>query len=1211
MESTHRDESQRHSPRKTTGKANMSPIMGLSTALDIAREVAARFQPQERDEISSTALKNMGTDSYDWRAGVSLLQFSFILGHFVPLQWVQFNSSANDEENMKDALSSIGLFPELAGSLFDTLSLPMGFKRVYDLHNSTMSDSDVDVMVDVGGHVIREGSEPTTYSYGVIETDETPVGYVRVRLIDPNGYLYKIRKPGTSDFYFSSAKLLHDISLRKKAPIHGPACRQTIEKLVDDEIQSIEVDFVVSTSCREWPKEAEHWSARQRPSGWPSEDLIQRVIADACHLVPTSHPKSRNPDVEWRYSFSVAERTLAKSLTDSQRQGYILLKTIVMHELSRPNVLCSYHLKTLLFWQCEKIPASEWTTDTGLAASMLCVLDELLLCVASQYLPHYFIPECNLFDHIHPEFLTDVARILNHIRSEPLRCVLDFNKRYRFGVSGILVKYRMICQAEAGNLAAAFSDVIDDATVRHDNRRKRYERQQRALWTFGKLCLKHATYIIGYNALCAFEQLADVTRCLTGDDFDALALMTCAGLEIGTTDPLEYIAEHSTDCDQNSYVLSNLACLYHSEAFTHVRKQDMLEKAEEMLKKAEEHFLEAMSDTDTSDAMIKVDYSMFLVHLHRYDEATDLLKQIIASECKHPVSSNTYRSNMKNITEDENLLKEMNHQGGIRTASHAFAYYVLAKIYCDTDRKTDAETLLLDFQRLCSDIMSKGTVDVTMRARAFSLLGYAYLAVNNYSQAGQAFDKAVHLVDGYTLAEANRNLCDVLRLYMQMLFTLWSWTVSETETTQSNEVAPRNTLSGKVQYVSPETIADAPAENTATGNLAPESVGTDSTTERAGHGQRQSVAQDSLGIDVHDWTAGVSLLQLSFVLDQFLPQRHIRRSIATATIQRIYATFCSGWPKEADHWPTRQRPSGWPSKQLIQSVIAYGCPVIPTSHPKSRNPDVEWRRSFSVAELTLEQSLTDSQLQCYVLLKTIVMHELNHSNILTTYHLKTVFFWQCEKIPASEWSTDTGLAANLLWLLDQLVYCVATHCLPHYFIPENNLFDHINPDFLTDVARTISSIRRDPLRHVLAFNKHFRFRSVVSCDLASILSDIIDDTTLIYYQQPKRFLKQYHALKELGKQHMREKRYDEATCVFTQRVQIEHRLIDSDATTCSQMNSACLELEAAQALGVFEYLVATFPVYWGTARVCTTRRPSLLAMRTNGRRCCRRRTRTF
>ena len=299
----------------------------------------------------------------------------------------------------------------------------------------------------------------------------------------------------------------------------------------------------------------------------------------------------------------------------------------------------------------------------------------------------------------------------------------------------------------------------------------------------------------------------------------------------------------------------------------------------------------------------------------------------------------------------------------------------------------------------------------------------------------------------------------------------------------------------------------------------------------------------------------------------------------TFEIDNVLAISGRDWPQRADRWPARQRPSGWPSKQLIQAVFADGCHVVPTSHPKSSNPDVEWRYSFSVAERTLAQSLTDSQLQCYILMKTIVMHELNHSNVLTSYHLKTVFFWQCEKIPASEWSKDTGLAVNLLWLLDELVYCVATHCLPHYFTPENNLFHHINPDFLSDVARTISSIRRDPLRHVLAFNKRFRFPfSLVSCDLAYILSDIIDDTTMIYdYQQHARFLKQLFALILLGKQHMREKRYDEATCVFTRLTQIERRPGHSDATLCYNMSFACSELEAAQALGVLEYLVTTFP----------------------------------
>ena len=149
-------------------------------------------------------------------------------------------------------------------------------------------------------------------------------------------------------------------------------------------------------------------------------------------------------------------------------------------------------------------------------------------------------------------------------------------------------------------------------------------------------------------------------------------------------------------------------------------------------------------------------------------------------------------------------------------------------------------------------------------------------------------------------------------------------------------------------------------------------------------------------------------------------------------VDAVFALPCPEWPKEADLWPTRQRSSGWPSKQLNQGVIADGCHVVPMSHCKSRNPDIEWRYSFSVAERTLAQSLTDSQRQCFILLKTVVMHELSHSNVLTSYHMKTVFFWQCEKIPVSEWSTETGLAASLLWLLDELVYCVATHCLPHY-----------------------------------------------------------------------------------------------------------------------------------------------------------------------------------
>ena len=129
-----------------------------------------------------------------------------------------------------------------------------------------------------------------------------------------------------------------------------------------------------------------------------------------------------------------------------------------------------------------------------------------------------------------------------------------------------------------------------------------------------------------------------------------------------------------------------------------------------------------------------------------------------------------------------------------RNASHAFAYYVLAKIYCETDRETDAETLMPDSQRLCTDNPVEGN---SGRDDACACILVAWLRVHGGEQLQQAFDKAAHLVDGYTLAEVNRNLCDVLRLcmqpQMQPLSTLESQTVSDTEATQFKGVESRNT----------------------------------------------------------------------------------------------------------------------------------------------------------------------------------------------------------------------------------------------------------------------------------------------------------------------------------------------------------------------------------------------------------------------------------
>ena len=126
---------------------------------------------------------------------------------------------------------------------------------------------------------------------------------------------------------------------------------------------TLETDQVLAFPCVSWPREAEGWQLRKRHSGWPSESLISDIIADGCLIVPVPYDKSPEEETEWRFSFSWAESKLALSLTDTQRQCYLLLKCLLQDSLALPKVLKSYHLKNILFWACEDIPATQWTHD--------------------------------------------------------------------------------------------------------------------------------------------------------------------------------------------------------------------------------------------------------------------------------------------------------------------------------------------------------------------------------------------------------------------------------------------------------------------------------------------------------------------------------------------------------------------------------------------------------------------------------------------------------------------------------------------------------------------------------------------------------------------------------------------------------------------------------------------------------------------------------
>ncbi|VDI23867.1 Hypothetical predicted protein [Mytilus galloprovincialis] len=188
--------------------------------------------------------------------------------------------------------------------------------------------------------------------------------------------------------------------------IHGP-CISNIPETHD---------FAWCLKCDKWILQAQSWVHRPRTI-WPSPDLISKIISCGVLYVPIDYKGSSNENIQWRISFSVAEKILIFSFNHIQLLCYALLKILIKEILEKEEdlktLLCSYFLKTIMFWISEESDPSMWRPDTIISCFMAC-LKRLIYCVEYSTLLHYFIPDYNLF---HMRFDVDKKR-QNHTYSE-------------------------------------------------------------------------------------------------------------------------------------------------------------------------------------------------------------------------------------------------------------------------------------------------------------------------------------------------------------------------------------------------------------------------------------------------------------------------------------------------------------------------------------------------------------------------------------------------------------------------------------------------------------------------------------------------------------------------------------------------------------------------------------------------------------------------
>ena len=181
----------------------------------------------------------------------------------------------------------------------------------------------------------------------------------------------------------------------------------------------------------------------------------------------------------------------------------------------------------------------------------------------------------------------------------------------------------------------------------------------------------------------------------------------------------------------------------------------------------------------------------------------------------------------------------------------------------------------------------------------------------------------------------------------------------------------------------------------------------------------------------------------------------------------VYCVSLSWWPKIAEEWITRTRASGWPDSEMVASIVKSGCHVVPVGYYNSPLKEKEWRLSFSKAERFLVISLSRKQKQVYSILKCIIK-ESNSSHVVSSYHLKTCLLWLCENMEQKLWELNpvTLLVAKLLSLL--LKFYVEQH-LPNYFVKQNNMIDHVDPDTVKSAATELEHISTNLLSHMAQF----------------------------------------------------------------------------------------------------------------------------------------------
>ncbi|CAG2211388.1 unnamed protein product [Mytilus edulis] len=178
--------------------------------------------------------------------------------------------------------------------------------------------------------------------------------------------------------------------------------------------ESLTSDNVPCLEFNEWPPCATIWISRHKPNGWPTDEIIQKVVLKTCLLAPVGHRDSSDKDIQFRLSMR-GENILFAHLNEVQLHCYILLK-IILKDYLRPllstdnkDILSSYCMKNVIFW-CAEGETVDWKVSNLVCCLKVCIR-KLMFYLQENCLPHYIVEGRNLFNS---KLKPDISKIVQN-----------------------------------------------------------------------------------------------------------------------------------------------------------------------------------------------------------------------------------------------------------------------------------------------------------------------------------------------------------------------------------------------------------------------------------------------------------------------------------------------------------------------------------------------------------------------------------------------------------------------------------------------------------------------------------------------------------------------------------------------------------------------------------------------------------------------------